>query len=154
MQEVAVQILAAFLIAGFSAWITVQLSLRRYRTEKWWERKADAYSSVIEALHNAKTALDQQFEADLEGRELREDRVRFLDDRARAATDEILKITDVGAFLLCDEALSRLVLYQKEARAASHTPDWGQFVDDTIAVTDRCIKDIIRIAKKDLRIRC
>ncbi len=29
----------AILIAAVSSWITVQLSLKRFRDEKWWEKK-------------------------------------------------------------------------------------------------------------------
>jgi hypothetical protein len=36
-----------------SAWITYRLAFRRFRAEKWWERRADAYSGIVEALHNS-----------------------------------------------------------------------------------------------------
>jgi len=49
MAEVALSIFTAIVIAAISSWITVQLSLRKFRAERWWERKAEAYSKIIEA---------------------------------------------------------------------------------------------------------
>jgi hypothetical protein len=40
-------------VAVLTAIITVQLSFRRFQAERWWDRKADAYSRIIEALHHA-----------------------------------------------------------------------------------------------------
>ena len=35
--------IVAVVVGPLSAWITVQLSLRRFRTEKLWEMRAEAY---------------------------------------------------------------------------------------------------------------
>ena len=60
MPVIVWQLLTGIIIAAVSAWVTVQLSLRKFRKEKWWERKADTYSNVIEALYNSK-AYPQHF---------------------------------------------------------------------------------------------
>jgi hypothetical protein len=46
MEQIALTIFTGILIAAATSWITVQLSLKRFREEKWWERKADAYSNI------------------------------------------------------------------------------------------------------------
>lgn len=52
--EMDVQILKpvfiGILIAAASSWITVQLSMRRFRAEWLWKMKADAYSAIIECF--------------------------------------------------------------------------------------------------------
>jgi hypothetical protein len=149
--NIALNILTGILIAAISSWITVQLSLRRFRAEKWWERKADAYSKIIEALHNAKSFSDHFLDVEIEGRKLPEEREKELRSRAKAASDEILKTMDVGAFLLSDEALSRLRQYQKDADAASNEPAWFLYLEAEWAAADKCLKEIIDIAKKDLK---
>jgi hypothetical protein len=38
-------------VAGYFALGGIWLGLSRFRSERWWERKAAAYASAIEALH-------------------------------------------------------------------------------------------------------
>ena len=73
MNDFLIGIPAAILIAAVSSWITVQLALRRFRRERWWERKTDAYTKVIEALHNSKEFSDRHLEAAQAGREIPDD---------------------------------------------------------------------------------
>lgn len=32
-------------------WIAVKLSLRQFRSQRWWEKQADAYTRLLEALY-------------------------------------------------------------------------------------------------------
>jgi hypothetical protein len=54
-------LLSGIVIAAVNSWITVQLSLRRFRTERWWERKVEAYERIIAALHPTKAYADTYF---------------------------------------------------------------------------------------------
>lgn len=57
--ETVLAILAGIAVGGTTSVITVWLSLRRFRAEKWWELRARAYERVIEALHNAKVSTEE-----------------------------------------------------------------------------------------------
>ena len=50
MSGIVLDIIKSLLIAAVASWITVKLSLRKFYTEKWWERKAQAYSEIIGSL--------------------------------------------------------------------------------------------------------
>lgn len=56
---------------------------------------------------------------------------------------------DVGAFLLCDEALRRLRQYEKETRELERNP-WYQYLKADLAATENCLNELIEIAKRDL----
>lgn len=59
-------VIAAFVgatVAGLFGAGAVWLGLRRFRSEKWWERKAAAYASVIEALHVLEDVEDEEIDA-------------------------------------------------------------------------------------------
>ncbi len=141
----------SLVIAVVSSWVTVNLSLRRYHSERWWDRKAEAYSAVIEALHHSKAFSDEHLSAAQRGRDLSEDRDQELRDRARKANAEIAKAADVGAFLLSEEALTRLRKYQVEDAKASNTDSWLDYILADQTATASCLDDIIEIAKRDLR---
>ncbi|MFH1768697.1 MAG: hypothetical protein ABH858_06030 [Candidatus Omnitrophota bacterium] len=152
MEKIAIGVFTAIVISFISSWITVHLSLRRFRTEKWWEKKVDAYSKVIEALHNAKAFSTANMSAEENAGKISNSDQTSLRARTCEANEEIFKAMDVGGFLLSKDALSSLKQYRKDATAAEHEQSWYGHLEQDWAATEKCLKDIIEIAKKDLKI--
>jgi hypothetical protein len=151
MLDFVLALLTGIVIAAVSSWITVQLSLRRFRTERWWERKVEAYERIISALHDAKAFAETHLHADMQQRDVPDDVAKDLRDRSKLAQDEIAKAIDIGAFLLSKEALSRLKQHKKDEAKASEQRMWFEYLDADWAATDECLKDLIEIAKRDLK---
>jgi hypothetical protein len=63
-------IICGIVIAAASSWFTVQLSLRRFWQEKWWERRVTAYERVLEALHHSKAFSEVHLNAKDESKEV------------------------------------------------------------------------------------
>ena len=57
MNSILTQIVVAFLTSAFTLCIAALIAFQQFRSERWWERKADAYSAVIDALYSAKNAM-------------------------------------------------------------------------------------------------
>jgi hypothetical protein len=149
--DTALAIFTGIVIAAVSSWITVQLSLRRFRSERWWERKVQAYEKLIGAFHGSKAFSDKYLEAEYSGRKISEEKDKELRARSKVALEQIEKAIDTGSFLLSDEALSRLNQYQKDMEKASDTQSWFEYLDADLAATGNCLKDLIQIAKRDLK---
>jgi hypothetical protein len=152
MQDVGTTMFSGIVIAFISSWLTVQISLHRFRTERWWEKKAEAYSKIIEALHNAKTVSSAYMSTLTDATQLTEEQKKVLSIRNQAATEEILKAMDVGAFLLSEEALDRLWQYQKDAGVAAKEISWDSYLEKDLDATGKGLRDMIIIAKKDLEV--
>lgn len=150
MSQVLLGIPAAIIIAAVSSWITVQLSLRRFRKERWWERKVGAYTNVIEALHNSREFADQHLDAEIGARELSEEREAELREFSNQADREIRKAANTGAFFLSDQAATRLTQFQKEEERAKDAIDWFTYLEADRDAVNSCLQDIIRIAKTEL----
>jgi len=147
----ALTIFIGIVIAAASSWITVQLSLRRFRSERWWERKVLAYEKIIGALHDSKAFADNHLKAEYSDRVVPEEKDKELRARSKAAYEEIAKAIDTGSFLLSDEALSRLKQYEKDAKKASDEQSWFEYLHADLVATSNCLKDFIQIAKRDLK---
>lgn len=147
LDNTLITMLTGIFIAVVSSWVTVQLSLRKFRIEKWWERKADAYASVIEALHNSKEFSEQHLRAGESGRELSKDMDAELRVQAKAASKEIRRVADIGAFLLSDQTMGRMARLRKEEDKASDTTDWFVYLEGEWKAVSTCLDDIIAIAK-------
>jgi hypothetical protein len=53
-------IVLGLVMAVVSARVTLHYALKRFYFEKWWERKAEAYNSIFEALHHLKNQADHE----------------------------------------------------------------------------------------------
>jgi hypothetical protein len=58
----------------------------------------------------------------------------------------------VGSFLLGDEARKRLKQYQTEAKKASESDLWPEYLERDFDTANSCLEDMIDIAKRDLKI--
>ena len=139
-------------IAIVTAFLTVRLSLKQFRSEHLWERKIEAYERIIEALHNSKSyslrclaRLDSGIVASTGADEKARERVS-------QAVDEIAKVANVGGFLLTKEAVDRLKKYNKEEDdLAKKEKSAERYFDADLAATSSCLDDLIGLAKKDLQ---
>jgi hypothetical protein len=99
-------VLAAFvgaLVAGLFGAGAVWLGLRRFRSEKWWERKATAYASVIEALHVLEDVEDEEIDAIEKAVQLPMERLEKLRQKSIAAREETRKYANLSGFVVTDE---------------------------------------------------
>ena len=67
--------LLAALVVGCFGLLTLRLGLGKFRSEKWWEKKASAYASVIEGLHGMYDLSLAQVESIEVDQEISEDRL-------------------------------------------------------------------------------
>ena len=151
--EIFLKILSGVAIAGLSSWITVHLSMKRFRTEKWWEKRAEAYSNLIGAIHDAKAFAEENLEAMQRGRELSEEEDKELRHKSKVAESEIYRAMDVGAFYLSEQALDSLRTYKKESSEAGKDHDWTLYLVEDLEATNKCLKSMIEIARDDLQVR-
>ncbi len=145
------------LIVGIIGFAGVMLTLwyngKMVREQRWWERKIEAYEKIIEALHISKMFSEEHLEANYKGREISEDKDKKLRRHAKLAHDEIMKVIDIGTFVLSDNAMARLRQYRKEESRASDTTVWIEYLEADLNATYGCLKDMIEIAKFDLKVK-
>lgn len=149
--EILLKILSGIAIAGISSWVTVQLSLHRFRSEKWWEKRVNAYERVIEAFHNSKKFDSEYMRAEELRREVSDERDAELRKLASQARDEILKASDVGSFVLSKNALSILAKYEAESENMPRQDTWYEHLDLSWSICNRYMKEFIEEAHRDLK---
>ncbi|MCL1060493.1 hypothetical protein L2729_21260 [Shewanella gelidimarina] len=150
--EIFLKILAGVAIAGLSSLFTVYLSLAKFRTEKWWEKKADAYSNLVGVIHDAKAFAEENLEAEHKQLELTPEEDKVLREYSKKTELKIYRAMDAGSFYLSDEAIACLKLYKKECSEAGRDNNWLGYLAEDLKATDKCLKSMIRIAKNDLQI--
>lgn len=156
-------ILSGLLIAVATSLITVWLALWRFHSEKWWERKAELYSKLIEALYDMHSysrewledyTVDEENERP-EQTQKRKERLDELSQRHNKAEEEVEKITIIGAFIVSDAVAADLMRMRKEYREAAAEFAQGDsytVVESCMTVIEECLGRVREHAKEDLGI--
>ncbi len=149
-------IVVGLVTSFFASWITVRLSLGRFHSERWWERKLDAYTAIVESLYHLLNYYHEDMADQFGEREhVPEDRVKALKAKYQQAEDDLSKAVDIGSFIIANEAVSRL----KELRTERWKAE-GEINKTILSSLDmdevqtslirKCLQSFIEIAQRDL----
>jgi hypothetical protein len=137
-------------VAILTAWLAVKFSIRRFQSEKWFERRVDAYMKVIEALHFMKHCTERQLRAEERGTELPREVEEELKNSYLQGLSDLRKLTDMGAILFSAEAVSVLDTLSRELKEASTALSFWEHLDSEGAAISKALTELRPIAKKDL----
>ena len=151
LQELSLQILVAAITAIIASLLTSWFALRRFYSEKWWEKKYESYGAILESLHYIGRGFDEQMGAAITGVEITDDRKEEHRKKHREARDELAKRMDIGQFVVSDKAVDVLSEFQKELASAGHARDWGEYLNGSLAATNKALQQMRDIAKRDLK---
>ena len=147
-QKIASAVLVAVLVAIPTAFLTVYLAFKRYKSEKWWDRKAQCYFETIEALNKIMEACDANIEARSNSsvvcgvEELNE---KYVKGKAFFITQ-----TNIGRLLLSKKAYDALIAFDHELSRMEQEADEGRRIAGIRGAAEKCIDTLIPIARKDL----
>ncbi|MFZ6769793.1 hypothetical protein ACO0LM_22295 [Undibacterium sp. Di26W] len=99
-----IKLLATILTAYF----TVTWSLKRFLKEKKWEKKSEAYSRIMEALHHLKRIQLLYLDDELERTKIDEKKMAEINLQSKQARNEVEKYIDIGRYYISDEAIAAL----------------------------------------------
>ena len=133
-----------------TAVIAVRLSLRRFHAERWWERKADAYSRIVEALHSATEYWSAKSHEDMTGQRISEERQKQVSEDYQQGCRELSKTTGVGAYIISDEVADALARLQKRPRLDPKDCAWFEIYDAEYEAHKETLAEVRKLAKKDL----
>ncbi len=148
--DIAVTFLSVFL----GVWLSIRYALKRFITEKWWERQAAAYEEVILAVYQGFIFFDEHLHACLQGRELDEGDDVSIRTKAKQADAAIATAKTIGLLKLSNRFLDRLRQLDKDTSRAGdrpgEVPSWVAYLEESHAAYSDCLADLQIIARKDL----
>jgi hypothetical protein len=138
-------------IVGLFGIASIWVGLGRFRSERWWERKAAAYASVIEGLHAMYDSSKAYEAAANGGYELSDDFEASISEASLKGWAEVRKGASIGSFVMTKRAayiLSDLDQNLERQEQALPTSEFHQTRKEFIS---NAIIAIQIEAKKDLR---
>jgi hypothetical protein len=127
--QLAIPILSGVIVSVITAVITVHLSLRRFYSEKWWERKAEAYSRIVECLYLVQLNAQAVLTAVEASQEFPDEEYDRLSEEARKAGTEIAKATSIGAFIISEAVADALARLHSRLEQAHNEPSFHGRLD-------------------------
>lgn len=140
---------ASIISIGISAY---QARFARFSSEKWWERKIEAYTKIIEALSDLVYYYEQIYDSELIGHAITDEKKREIDEHWKRGFLEMKKSTNVGAFLISPQAETSLQRFWTDSDQSIDPNNWFAQLDYNYSKAQTCLKELVILAKKDLRV--
>lgn len=152
--QVMVSIVSGVFVASVASAVTAHFAFRRFYSERWWERKAAAYTDVLEMLYSLLDYPSTLAELEMgdRARALTAEETQALEERYRFAEDALHKAITLGSFTLSEQAIQLLKGFREERYEAQReqNPLWV-WVNESDAVY-RVIQQMREEARRDLKV--
>ena len=138
-------ILVGLVVGIVSAYVTAMLAFRRFRHEKLWERKHEAYVRLLAAFHTMDLSI-RRIQAD-DGKKTDEDKVLYGN-----AVDEVVYAVNVGRLLLPADVIEVLEAFRRQRREIAASNDVDQRYPKIRTLNDDSLEKVVNLARRDLGI--
>lgn len=142
-----IALIPALAVSIITAYVTVRLSLKRFYSQRWWDKKAEAYSQILEQLSYLKYYYDEWLDELQAGITIGTDHKKRLSVGYQQSKESITRAAAVGEFIVSEtttQALSKLL----------SEIFWHHFEEDFNAAVQKsydAVAECIRIVKGDAK---
>lgn len=134
-----------------AAYLSARWAVRQAFQQRWWERKESAYTDIIESLHDL-LRYSSLCANDYERGGADHPKEKEFQERYSEAYWKIQRMTDIGAFVISDEAADILQkLRNKPELNWEENPPWDIYEADCKHYRE-ALDGMRQCAKKDLKI--
>jgi ribosomal protein S17E len=148
---ILVGLIPALLVSVISAYLTTRLALNKFYSEKWWEKKAEAYSDILGKLSDMHLCIEKWADEELGTVRWTEKYKEELSRDYSQAKKTVAKAVTMGSFIISEEAATTLTKLEKELNRLDLN-NYGDLEDARKAITN-CIEKLREDAKRNLRKR-
>jgi uncharacterized membrane protein YkgB len=150
IQGITVALIPALAVSILTAYITVKLSMKQFYSQKWWEKKAEAYSHIIENLSYFQYFFDERLDAEFNMKHLSDEEEKKLSEKYKQTKEYIAKAAAIGAYIVSDKTAIALKELLHEFDKSYSEVDFISYLDRNNGLVRECIAKIKEYAKADL----
>ena len=140
-------------VSLISPYVTVRLSIRKFYSQNWWEKKAETYSYVVEQLAKMVFAF-QKFESVNTGNSnLADEYLAELTEISIDARKKLEQATAMGAFYLSEQTASLLQTTTRSLDAIAESDDYTYVLQESFSTLKKVLARVREMAKEDLKVK-
>lgn len=148
--ENTISILNSLGVAVVTGWVTVVLAFRRYKSEKWWDRKSQCYCETVDALNEIMVVCDAFIDEKVHGLILQKNEQLELSQRFRKGKQFCFTQINIGQLLMSHEAHSTLRRFESALSSVEREEPRDTVWEAIRETTEGYIDMFIPFARKDL----
>lgn len=143
-------IILPIVVGSFGAWFGAHVAIWKFRSQKWWERRLDAYLDILDSLLAIKSfSVEMLASLKEENTDRAEEEFEEYKKSATRSSYNLLKKADLGTLLLSKQAIAALNQFAaKFSQIVCNDPN--KCFTEVIEHINICRKSVIEAAKKDL----
>lgn len=146
-------LVTAIVVAVPTSFLSVYLALRKYRTEKWWERKAECYIETVNSMNDIIRFCDGYLAEELNGKGVTDAIRDDLEKNFHSGKMLLETQTNIGRLLMSEDAYKDLLSLDLALSKAEGEEDISQQIAGIRVETEDCLCSFIPHAKKDLGVQ-
>ena len=131
-----------------AVWMTSHFAWRRSQNERIWDRKANAYGAILEALHEMEDWFTENMNDEMMSRDPPEEIIEKRGESYRSAERALRAVVGREAWLLAPTVKVRAEAMNK--MLAARCDGWFEHLDAGSFAVAQAIKDITVLATKEL----
>lgn len=149
-RDIFIYLISALIVSIITAYLTVKFSIKQFYSQKWWEKKAEAYSNIIEKLSYLQYYFGEWLE-EIEGtKKMREKDEERLSEGYRQAKESIIQASAIGAYIISDNTAVALVTLLRDLNKGDPSGNWMDDISRCYHTIEECIAKIRKYARVDL----
>lgn len=145
--------LSSLAVGAVSAIAGARWAIRRFQTERWWEKKVEAYTKIARALFLMKRYIDAWIYREEMRVEHSDEYKKQLQVDWAAAVREVDEATVLGSFIISPAAAEILSALKKERDRADIEEDFHDQALIEVKALDVAIPAFTAAARKDLGLK-
>lgn len=153
MPESLTDLLSSLAVGLTAAYAAVQFALRRFYSERWWERKAEAYAAILNALAQLKRYTVLLAAEERDGEVFAPSYKKTLETKHMEAFHEVERQTAVGDFLISSGAAAALAALQARPDFGSYDGPPLFYLEGEAEALGKTIAQVRQEAKHDLKVQ-
>jgi hypothetical protein len=145
-------VLISGLVSGIVvAVVNARLSETSFVSQRWWERRADAYAGILKCLADIRVALNDFVDAHQES--ISAESLQLFLDRSNTAALSLSVVVNQGTFLLSADALTLLHRLQRSMNDVEAGSESLQGFRRLAHLLHDGVEGIAKVAHKDIGVR-
>lgn len=149
-----IQLSGSALVSMFVAWLAATLAarttLQRFYKERMWERKATAYTTILEALYISQDWYSRHLDAEYEGKTLTEEKAKEMTRQSVEARTTMMRAVEGQTWLLSPQVKEAITTMDKALDQDFHI--WSEMLDESWGAVRDAREAITALARRDLAI--
>jgi predicted DNA-binding protein YlxM (UPF0122 family) len=135
-------------VAIAAVWLAARFAYRQAHIGRVWERKAEAYSEILEALHEIEEWFRAEMDDEYSRREVAEEVQASRNAEYQDARKRLRRRIAREVWLLPDETQQRIVAMNAEM--SKRQDSWFEHLDNGCCEVRNAVKDITKLAQAEL----